>query len=96
VHIDRPEEQVARIWAGTDIGKSHHHCVVLDAEGRRLLSRRVLNDEPEVLALLADVLALDEDVVWAAASTNASAPKASGPPRPSSPWPADASTSCGP
>ncbi|CAM5585600.1 IS110 family transposase (plasmid) [Streptomyces viridifaciens] len=56
---------MAQIWAGTDIGKTYHHCVVLDAEGRRLLSRRVLNDEPELLALLADVLALDEDVVWA-------------------------------
>ncbi|MEV6655417.1 IS110 family transposase [Streptomyces sp. NPDC051219] len=56
---------MARIWAGTDIGKTHHHCVVLDHEGRRLLSRRVLNDEPELLALLADVLAIDEDVVWA-------------------------------
>ncbi|MFJ6123446.1 IS110 family transposase [Streptomyces sp. NPDC092129] len=56
---------MAQIWAGTDIGKIHHHCVVLDAEGKRLLSRRVLNDEPELLALLADVLALDEDVVWA-------------------------------
>jgi transposase len=56
---------VAQIWAGTDIGKTHHHCVVLNAEGARLLSRRVLNDEPELLALLADVLALDEDVVWA-------------------------------
>jgi transposase len=48
-----------------DIGKTHHHCVVLDTEGRRLLSRRVLNDEPELLALLADVLAIDEDAVWA-------------------------------
>ncbi|WP_338688317.1 IS110 family transposase [Streptomyces acidiscabies] len=53
------------MWAGVDIGKTHHHCVVLDAEGKRLLSRRVLNDEPELLALLADVLAIDEDVVWA-------------------------------
>jgi len=44
---------------------SHNHCVVLDAEGKRLLSRRVLNDEPELLALLADVLAIDEDAVWA-------------------------------
>lgn len=56
---------MAHIWAGTDIGKTHHHCVVLGAEGERLLSRRVLNDEPELLALLGDVLALDEDVVWA-------------------------------
>ncbi|WP_308363831.1 IS110 family transposase [Streptomyces sp. ISL-86] len=56
---------MAQIWAGTDIGKTHHHCVVLDTEGRKRLSRRVLNDEPELLALLADVLAIDEDVVWA-------------------------------
>lgn len=56
---------MARIWAGTDIGKLHHHCVVLDAEGTRLLSRRVANDEPELLVLLADVLALGDDVVWA-------------------------------
>ncbi|MEV5747727.1 IS110 family transposase [Actinoallomurus sp. NPDC052308] len=56
---------MAQIWAGTDIGKTHHHCVVLDAEGRRLLSRKVLNDEPELLALLTDVLDLAEDVVWA-------------------------------
>ncbi|MFK0224115.1 IS110 family transposase [Streptomyces vinaceus] len=56
---------MAQIWAGTDIGKTHHHCVVLDAEGNRLLSRRVLNDEPELLLLLADVMAIGEDVVWA-------------------------------
>ncbi|NJP48454.1 IS110 family RNA-guided transposase [Actinacidiphila epipremni] len=56
---------MARIWAGTDIGKTHHHCVVLDADGKRLLSRRVLNDEPELLALFADVMAINEDVVWA-------------------------------
>ncbi|MFD7667598.1 IS110 family transposase [Streptomyces sp. NPDC059788] len=56
---------MALIWAGADIGKTHHHCVVLDADGKRLLSRRVLNDEPELLALLVDVMAIDEDVVWA-------------------------------
>ncbi|WP_425573046.1 IS110 family transposase, partial [Streptomyces blastmyceticus] len=56
---------MTRIWVGTDIGKTHHHTVVLDVEGKRLLSRRVLNDEPELLALLADVLAIGEDVVWA-------------------------------
>ncbi|MEW2636567.1 IS110 family transposase, partial [Streptomyces sp. NPDC048389] len=56
---------MAQIWAGTDIGKTHHHCVVLGAGGERLLSRRVLNDETELLDLVADVLAIDEDVVWA-------------------------------
>ncbi|CAM5608243.1 hypothetical protein SAURM35S_03729 [Streptomyces aurantiogriseus] len=34
-----------RIWAGVDIGKEHNHCVVINADGERLLSRRVLNDE---------------------------------------------------
>ncbi|WP_435887699.1 IS110 family transposase, partial [Streptomyces antimycoticus] len=51
-----------RIWAGVDIGKEHHHCVVIDADGRRLLSRRILNDETALLELLKDVLDLDEDV----------------------------------
>ena len=54
-----------RIWAGVDIGKEHHHCVVIDQDGERLLSRRVLNDESALLELIADVLALDEDVLWA-------------------------------
>ncbi|MFE5542175.1 IS110 family transposase, partial [Streptomyces sp. NPDC056519] len=54
-----------QIWAGMDIGKEHHHCVVIDSDGRRLLSRRVLNDEPALLELIGDVLAIDEDVLWA-------------------------------
>lgn len=47
---------MSRIWAGTDCGKTHHHCLVLDAEGDTLLSRRVANDEPELLELIGDVL----------------------------------------
>ena len=53
------------IWAGVDIGKEHHHCVVIDAQGERLLSRRVLNDESALLELIGDVLALSEDALWA-------------------------------
>ncbi|MEU0000612.1 IS110 family transposase [Streptomyces microflavus] len=56
---------VPQIWAGVDIGKEHHHCVVIDAQGRRLLSRRVLNDETVLLELIGDVLALSQDVLWA-------------------------------
>ncbi|WP_327328105.1 IS110 family transposase [Streptomyces sp. NBC_01210] len=55
---------MAAIWAGIDAGKSHHHCVAIDESGRRLLSRRVAHDEPELLALLADVLALGDEVTW--------------------------------
>jgi transposase len=56
---------VTRIWAGMDIGKEHHHCVVIDTDGRRLLSRRVLNDEAALLELVSDVLAISAEVLWA-------------------------------
>ena len=56
---------MARSWAGMDIGKEHHHCVVIDAEGSRLLSRRAPNDETAPPALVSDVLAISEEVLWA-------------------------------
>ncbi|MFD7438681.1 IS110 family transposase [Streptomyces sp. NPDC059861] len=58
---------MSRIWAGTDCGKTHHHCLVMDSEGETLLSRRVANDEPELLKLLDEVLDLADgrNVTWA-------------------------------
>ncbi|MFC9243969.1 transposase [Streptomyces sp. NPDC057136] len=53
---------MAAMWAGIDAGKTHHHCAAIDESGRRLLSRRVANDEPELFELLADVLALGDEV----------------------------------
>lgn len=52
------------IWAGIDAGKTHHHCVAIDESGHRLLSRRVANDEPELLELIADVLDLSDELTW--------------------------------
>ncbi|RKN38057.1 IS110 family transposase, partial [Streptomyces hoynatensis] len=52
------------IWAGIDAGKTHHHCVVIDDTGKRLLSRRVANEETELLQLLGDVLDLGEVTAW--------------------------------
>lgn len=54
-----------RIWAGIDSGKTHHHCVAINQDGTKLLSRRVPNGEPELLQLLQDVLALGDHVTWA-------------------------------
>ncbi|MGW6145553.1 IS110 family transposase [Streptomyces sp. NPDC055140] len=59
------EGNVPDIWAGVDIGKTHHHAVAINAEGKRLLSRRIRNDETELLTLLGDVLAISDDVLWA-------------------------------
>lgn len=58
---------MSRIWAGTDCGKTHHHCLVMDSKGDTLLSRRVANDEPELLKLVADVLDLADGgkTTWA-------------------------------
>ncbi|MGC0422228.1 hypothetical protein ABIA38_007764 [Embleya sp. AB8] len=64
---------MTRIRAGVDAGKTHHHCVAIDESGKRLLSRRVANDEPVLLDLVADVLALGEDTVWAVDLANGAA-----------------------
>jgi hypothetical protein len=63
----RLETALPHLWAGIDAGKTHHHCVVIDAEGSRLLSRKVGNDESELLDLIAEVsgLGADGEVTWA-------------------------------
>jgi transposase len=56
-----------QVWAGVDAGKAEHHCVVIDAEGQRLLSQRLANDEPALLELIGAVTALASggEVTWA-------------------------------
>lgn len=56
---------MTKVWAGVDAGKSAHHCVVINEDGDRLLSRRVVNNEPDLLQLIDDVRALATDVQWA-------------------------------
>jgi len=55
------------VWAGIDSGKRTHHCVVIDQSGLVLLSRRVINDEAELLELIGAVvdLADGDQVCWA-------------------------------
>ena len=56
-----------QLWAGVDAGKSEHHCVVLDTDGKRVLSRRVANDEATLGELIGAVttLADDGELTWA-------------------------------
>ena len=54
-----------KAWAGVDAGKEFHWACVLDASGRELLSRKVENDEADILKLIDDALLLAEEVVWA-------------------------------
>jgi hypothetical protein len=55
------------VWAGVDSGKRTHHCVVINQIGMVLLSRRVNNDEAELLELIGAVvdLADGDQVCWA-------------------------------
>jgi transposase len=56
-----------KLWAGIDAGKGFHWAHVLDASGTRLLSRRVENEEADLLKLIDSVLSLAgrSHVVWA-------------------------------
>ena len=54
-----------KAWAGVDAGKEFHWAHVLDASGRELLSRKVENDETDLLALIDEALSLAEEIVWA-------------------------------
>ena len=54
------------VWAGIDVGKTHHWVDVVDDCGATLLSRRVLNDQAEIEAVIAEIVALAEVVRWAA------------------------------
>ena len=56
---------VERAWAGIDAGKGHHHVVVIDHEGTRLLSRRVANTETDLMELVDTVQASTDDLTWA-------------------------------
>lgn len=54
-----------RIWIGIDIGKEHHHAVVLDEDGTSLVSRRLANREDDILTLLTDAHQVGQVVTWA-------------------------------
>jgi transposase len=67
-NLTKTEVVVAQqLWAGVDAGKSEHHCVLIDVDGKRLLSRRVANDEAVLQELISDVMALADggEVTWA-------------------------------
>ena len=51
-----------KAWAGIDAGKEFHSAYVLDASGRELLSRKVENDEADILRLIDETLSFTEEV----------------------------------
>ena len=56
---------MGRVWAGVDAGKEFHWAHVLDASGRELLSRKVENDEGDIVRLIDEALSFAKEVIWA-------------------------------
>src|SRR5215203_4546422 len=48
-------DRIEQGWVGIDAGKGHHHVVLIDRDGRQLLSRRVDNDELALTGLIETV-----------------------------------------
>jgi transposase len=63
--MDQATSSSSKAWVGIDVGKEFHWAHVLDASGTELLSRRVENDEADLLKLLEEVLSVADEVVWA-------------------------------
>src|SRR5215212_10946350 len=59
------EVAMDKAWAGVDVGKGFHWAHVLDVSCRELLSRRVENDEADLLRLIDEALSLAEELLWA-------------------------------
>ena len=55
------------VWRGCGRREADHYCMVIDGDGRQLLSRRVVNDEAALLELIAAVTTLADggEITWA-------------------------------
>lgn len=54
-----------RAWVGIDVGKTHHWACVVDADGKKLLSIKVVNDEADIVALIATAGSQATQLDWA-------------------------------
>lgn len=63
--MDARNERPPRLWAGIDVGKSHHWLCVVDEAGATSWSAKVDNDETAILNALAEVVGLADQIDWA-------------------------------
>jgi transposase len=61
----RVRAELGTVWAGIDVGKTHHWVCVVDTDGTTVLSVKIGNDQNEIDAVIATVTALAERVEWA-------------------------------
>ncbi|WP_037603418.1 IS110 family RNA-guided transposase [Streptacidiphilus rugosus] len=53
------------LWVGFDAGKGHHWGAAVDATGATRWSRKVVNDEAEILTAIGEIVELADRVHWA-------------------------------
>jgi transposase len=53
-----------RLWVGVDVGKDHHWVCVVDDAGKQVLSRKVVNDQQPIAAVIAEIDQLGQEVAW--------------------------------
>jgi len=58
-------ERHERVWVGIDAGKAHHWAVGVNATGEKVLSRKVVNGEDEILDLIVAACEMANEVRWA-------------------------------
>lgn len=56
---------VGKLWVGIDAGKDFHWAAAIDEAGEVVVSRRVENDETDVVALIAETRGGGAEVSWA-------------------------------
>ncbi|MGV9351634.1 IS110 family transposase [Streptomyces spiralis] len=54
-----------RLWVGIDVGKGHHWAVAINTAGEAVFSRKISNDESEILSLIATACETADEVRWA-------------------------------
>lgn len=54
-----------QVWVGIDAGKAHHWAVGVNATGEKVLSRKVVNGEDEILDLIVAAREMANEVRWA-------------------------------
>lgn len=59
------EVGMGRLWVGIDAGKEFHWARGIDEEGQVILSRRVENEEGDVIQLIEEARGLGTEVTWA-------------------------------
>ncbi len=59
------EPNKPRVWVGVDVGKAHHWAAAVEETGRQVWSRKIANDETEIIDAIAAALDLAEEVSWA-------------------------------